>query len=469
MGLEHDIYNTLRDIVGEKFVSNSFFEKINNIMDAFPYDVDLEKEQLPFVVARPGNESEVSEILKFAHREKIPVYPRGSGTSFTGSARPVHQGIVLNLNRLNFMNIDTDYGFFECGPGAIVDKVNSTLEDRGYFLPVYPGSRLVASMGGVITNNTSGHIIDACIGKPADYVLGLRVVLPTGEILETGTKGLRKAAGTDLTKFFVGGDGLLGVITSIRMTLVAAKKKSFGMAVFQDAGSLAKAVVRMYRDQAPPPLFMEFMDKNSASVGFTDAGLEDPKGPVIFFASLGSDQNESSANIQKLLEVMKKENAVSADEIQDINVWLKIWTAREVIISSLMRKHDGQFTGGEIVAALPNLVDCLKECETFYDKNAIFTDVPFYLFGHIGSLTFHPTFIIPNSWDNENKRKFVDVEFEIESEMNLRYGTCGGEWGQFGKRNDFFKKRYSSKAYELVKDMKRVFDPNDILNRGILD
>ena len=245
-------------------------------------------------------------------------------------------------------------------------------------------------------------------------------------------------------------------------------KKAFGMACFNEPEAIAQAVIRMYREKAPPPLFMEFMDKGSTTVGFEDAGLSVPPGPVIFFASLGSTEEEASSNIGRLLEVMKEEKPISAEYIREMDVWQRIWTAREVIISALMRKHDGQFTGAEIVSALPNLVDCIKECERFSDKDPILKDVPLYLFGHIGALTFHPTYIVPNSWESEKRRRFVEVEFEKEAEMNLKYGTCGGEWGQFAKRNAFFVERYGEKAYQLVAGMKRVFDPNDILNRGVL-
>ena len=462
------IYETLARIVGDRYVSDSFFEGVNNMIDPLPYDLDFQKESLPLAVVRPAAEDEVAEILAWANENRILVYPRGSGTSVTGGSRPREPGIVLNTNRMNRIEVYEEYGYFECGPGAAVEDVNRELEKRGFFLPVYPGSRLVASMGGCISNNTSGHIIDACIGKPRDYVLGIRAVLPTGEVLDTGTKGLRKAAGVDLSNLFVGGDGLFGVITSIRIRLVPSMKKAFGIACFEGPEAIARAVVRMYREKAPPPLFMEFMDMPSTTVGFEDAGLEVPPGPVIFFASMASSQDQAEWNMQQLLQVMGRENPISADHIRELDVWQKIWTAREVIISSLMRKHDGQFTGAEIVSALPNLVDCIQECARFSDKDPILEGVPLYLFGHIGALTFHPTYIVPNSWESEKRREFVRVEFVKEAEMNLKYGTCGGEWGQFAYRNAFFRQRYGDRAFQLVQGLKRVFDPNDILNRGVL-
>ncbi|MBN2034928.1 MAG: FAD-binding oxidoreductase [Deltaproteobacteria bacterium] len=464
-----NVYEKVKGIVGEKNISENFFELVNNAIDVFPYELDLEKDSMPFVVVKPGGAEEVSEIFKFANQENIPVYPRGSGTSFTGSARAPRKGIIVSTSRMNCIEIYPEHGFFECGPGAVVNAVDTALAKQGFFLPVYPGSKLVASMGGMMAGNTSGHIIDACIGKPADYVLGLQVVLPTGEILETGSKGLRKPAGTDLTKFFVGNDGLTGIVTRMRMRLVPARERAFGIAYFDSAESVARAVVRMYLEKAPAPLFMEFMDQATTTLGFGHAGLPIPPGCSIFFASLGLSKEIASENNQRLLEVMKKENPVRAEEITDTAEWLKIWTAREVIISSLMQKHDGHFSGPEIVSTLAKLVECIKELEHYSEKDASFEGLPYYLLGHIGALTFHPTLIVPRDWDNDKKRRIVDAEFEVEKEMNLRFGTCGGEWLQFGKRTRFFKERYGEKAFELVRQIKAIFDPKDILSRGILD
>jgi glycolate oxidase len=465
---EH-IYERLKDIVGEKNVSDSFFELVNNSLDALPYDFDPDRDVLPYAVVKPGDEQEIAEIFRLANEENVPVYPRGSGTSFTGSARAPEKGIILSTGRLNFIDIDEENGYFECGPGATVDAVDTALGKQGFFLPVYPGSRLVATMGGMMAGNTSGHIIDACIGKPADYVLGLHVVLPTGEILETGSKGLRKPAGTDLTKFFVGNDALTGMVTKIRMRLVPSRERAFGIAYYHEPESVAKAVVRMYKEKAPAPLFMEFMDQATTTIGFEHVGLPAPPGCSIFFASLGATREIASENTQRLLQVMHKEDPVRAEAIEDVNEWLRVWTAREMIIASLMQKHDGHFSGPEIVSTLSELVGCVKELEHYAEKAPIFQGLPVYLLGHIGALTFHPTVIVPRDWNNEKKRRLVDAEFAVESDMNLRYGTCGGEWLQFGKRTGFYRKRYGDKAYDLVKHMKKLFDPKDILSRGVLE
>lgn len=464
-----DVFKAMKGIVGERYASDNFFEFVNNTIDAYPYELDLHREKLPYAVVKPGSEKEISEIFKFANKQDIPVYPRGSGTGLTGAARAPLKGIILSTSRMDFIHIDADYGYFECGPGATVNRVDQALTKMGFFLPVYPGSKLVASMGGMMAGNTSGHIIDACIGKPVDYVLGLTVVLPTGEILETGSKALRKPSGTDLTKFFVGNDALTGVVTRIRMRLVPAKQKAFGIAYFQNPESVAEAVMRMYREKAPAPLFMEFMDKASTTIGFEHAGLPSPPGCSLFFASLGGSPGEASDNVQQLLDVLKKEDPIEARGIGSPEEWAKVWTAREIIIASLMQKHNGQFTGPEIVSTLPNLRKCMRELVHYGEKDPIFEGVPIYLFGHIGALTFHPTAILPKDWDNAKKRRFVDAEFEIETEMNLRFETCGGEWAQFGKRTGFFRQRYGEKGYDLVRQVKRVFDPNDILCRGVLE
>ena len=463
-----DVYQDVTKIIPGEFVSKSIFERINNSLDPYTSGTDIVPEELPYVVVRPGSTEEVSGLMKYANSKKIPVYIRGSGTSLHGAARFHHKGIVLNVSRLTRLDIKKDYGFVEFGPGHRVLHVKEELEKEGYFLPLVPGSIRVASIGGIISNNTSAHAIDSCLGKPRDYVLGLEVVLPTGEVLNTGGKSLRRMAGTDLSQYFIGGDGILGMITGVRMRLVPLFANAYGVAFFEDLEPLARAVQRVYWE-AIPPLFLELLGKRTAEIGFGIQGLPKPPGPVIMFHAIGIREEEANYKIDEIVKAVQKEKPVEARSVDDIDEWHKIWLARESALPYVCQGGKGVFGISEVVSTIPALVECIKEASDYGKGKPTLEKLgkP-YLFGHIGALTFHPTYVIPVDWSDEDKAKVVIEMFEKETELNLRYGTSGGEWGQFARRNPFFVKRYGEKAFELVKGMKKVFDPNNILNPNML-
>lgn len=464
---QRNIVSFLETVVGPDNVTTSIFERIKQSLDPQPYHVD--RDNLPIAVVLPETKQHVSKILKFANRERVPVFVRGSGTQLAGSSRPHTPGIVINTARMRFFEIREDYGFFESGPSIRNAEAADMLAERGYFLPILVGSRVIASLGGLISSNTSGHVIDAAIGKLADYVLGVEVVLPTGEIIETGTKGLRKPAGTDLTKMFVGGDGIFGVITKIRMRLVPMIELSYGIVIFRTLKSIAAGVKRMYLDKVPAPLFMEFMDHSVATIAYEVIGMEPAPGPVVIFVGTGTDKEEADKKMTKVMAVFKKENPIDAHQITDLQEWGKIWGAREVIGPYLMNRVQGKAIAAELVANLAQLEQAMEEGARFNEGIPYLEDLTNYYFGHIGALTMHPMFILPSNWDDHRLREVVDWQFRREAEFNLKYQTCGGEWGQFSKRKGFFVQRYGETAYRLVKKMKAVFDPNNILNPGILE
>jgi len=453
--------------IDPQFVTTSLAERINNATDIRQPEVI--KDNLPYAVVRPGSAEEVSKLLEYATARKIPVFVRGSGTCLKGSSNYPFPGIVLRTSRLSHLNISPENGFFESGPGLRVLYVADKLAEQGYFLPIYPGSRRIASMGGVVSNNTSGHIVDSSVGKIRDYILGLQVVLPTGEILETGTKGLRRPAGTDLTQYFVGGDGLLGVITNIRFRLVPAFKEAYGVAFFDNMPSLIKAVQRIYVERVSPPLFMELMDARCAKIGFNLQDLPEPPGPVLMFSAIGETEEIASHKIEQLVKTIQKEKPTKCEAVTDIEYWEKIWLAREVIGSYIQRETKSSSANIEVTSTVAGLLDCYYDCVEYNKGVPILEEVgkP-YLFGHIGALTFHPGLYVSNAWPMEKKMAAVDAAMAKEGELNLKYGTCGGEWGQFSRRTDFDRKRYGEKTIQLVKAVKRVFDPSYILNPGVL-
>ncbi len=454
-------------IVGSKYVSTSIFECIKSSIDPMPYEI--KKSQIPLSVVLPGSKEEVSEIFRYANKNTIPVFIRGSGTQLNGASRPHTPGIVILTRRMNRIEVLEDSCYFECECGARCGDVTKTLEKSGYFLPLYPGSRVIASMGGLISNNTSGHLTDPRTGKPGDYVLGLEVVLPTGEIIETGTTGLRKPAGTDLTKLFVGSDGLLGFIYKIRMRLVPALPKAYGISYFPNLTSLAKGVQQMYLDKCSPPLFMEFMSLDVAKLGFEIKHMPPPPGPVLLMVTDGESKEEARKKANSILSSFKKAGGINLELVENEEEWNKLWETREVIGSYIMQKTGGKLINSEISANLKSLPKIMGECETLNLKSPLLKNFPPLMFGHIGALTIHVSFLLPPDLSDEKYRETTDILFKLESEMNSKYKTCGGEWGQFSKRKDFFIQRYGQKSYDIVKSIKSALDPNNILNPGILE
>ena len=157
-----------------------------------------------------------------------------------------------------------------------------------------------------------------------------------------------------------------------------------------------------------------------------------------------------------------------------MRLWIEVYgrnygQPREAIGSYLMQQSGSQWSSAEVVSNLRDLVNCMEDVENFNKGLTILSQLPLFLFGHIGGLTMHPGVVIPKEWDNERKKRAIEEKFQREAELNIKYGTCGGEWGQFSKRTPFFIQRYGQSSYELVKKMKEVFDPNNILNPGVLE
>lgn len=190
---------------------------------------------------------------------------------------------------------------------------------------------------------------------------------------------------------------------------------------------------------------------------------------MILFVSIGSSGREAADKADKILESLKGEGTIDAYRVYDMDVWHKIWSSREVISSNLMQQLGTQLSSAEVSSNLKDLVNCMKDCVNFNKGLPILSQLDLYLFGHIGALTIHPAIMIPREWDDERKRQAIDEKFQREKELNLKYGTCGGEWGQFGKRKEFFIKRYGERGYGIVKGLKEMMDPNNILNPGILE
>jgi len=470
--MKNESVSRLENIVGQDGV-------ISDILDCVPYGgevvpFDIEEQNIPIAVVKPKSSQEVSQILQYANENKIPVAIHGSGTSFIFSSRPKKKGsIVLSTSEFNTVEFFEEDGYVEVGAGVTTYELELSLLQRGYMLPISTGSKLVSTIGGAFAVNTIGHMVDACAGKPADHALGLEVVLPTGEIIETGTKSLRRSAGIELTKFFVGCEALFGVITKIRMMLIPEKHRIFVVGYFTEEEATGRAVQMMYKEKLPLPLYGEMLDFEGAKRGFQLMGLEEPKGAVLLLTIIGDTNEEAIDRAKRTIEVIGKDQAfIEANILQSKEEQEKMWHTRDFVTQLLQVGEGGIFLGIEVSAPLTRLAELI-----FYLKNKIDEDlntlkgVPKLgkLLGHVGATALHVGWSVPRDWDNEKKKDAFREAFTVEKKINLMFESSCGETGLTGGRIPFFKEKYGKDAYDVLLKIKRALDPNNILNPGNLE
>lgn len=433
---------------------------------------ELEEQNLPYVVVRPSSAEEVSRILKKANQGLVPVHLHGSGTSLVGQARPKTKCILLDMGRMNRIEVFPERGYCEVGGGARVHEVRQVLSRYNAMLPMFPGSEPVATVGGMVAVNTSAHVVDAALGKPGDFVLGLEVVLPTGEIIETGTKSMRKPAGIELTKFFIGSEGLLGVLTTLRLRLVPSPSMTNIVAFYKTVDGVLDTVMETYKQGIFPPLFFEFMDEKTSKVGFKAVGLAEPPGCVALMAIHSWSKAGAEERANNFLRFLKVGNPVEARIVKDEKEWSKIWHSRAEGGQFRRRLTQGLTLGGEIAPRVDKLKEAYHEAEalTFkLESLKSYKDKEFWTLGHIGAPTIHPHVFIPTKLPQE-VAKALWLEYRRRTEdINVKYEGCGGEWGITALRVPFLREKYGEIYYGLLKKLKKTVDPNNILNRGNLD
>ena len=455
----------LAKIVGKEHVFTDRPTSVVYAKDTMPWDV--EEKNIPYAVVRPGNVQEISKILKYANEKLIPVHTHGSGTSLVGLARPKTNCIVLDTARMKDIRVYPERGYFEAGPGVHLAQLRKELANHNAMLPVFPGSELVATIGGAIAVNTSAHGVDAALGKPGDFILGFELVLPTGEIIATGTESTRRPAGIDPTKFFIGSEGLLGVLTLIRMRIIPLPSFQHIVASYRSTEDILDTVMEMYRQRIFPPLFFEYLDENAAKIGYEAVGLDEPEGAVAMMRIHSWSKVGCEDRAREFIEFLKGGSPIEARIVADLEEWNKIWSSRAEAGNYMYRL--GMTFGSEISPRVDKLRDAFQDAKSFILNLDSYKGNEFISFGHIGAPTIHAyAFVRTKDIPNEVK-KAITLEMREKSEdLNIKYGGCGGEWGLTAQRVSFLKKKYEKEVYEALVKLKKALDPNDILNRGNL-
>ncbi|MGM0425027.1 MAG: FAD-binding oxidoreductase, partial [Thermodesulfobacteriota bacterium] len=357
--LQAEARNRLINILGEDNFADNQEELI-----AYSFDA-TKRQALPEAVVFPSTVEQVAQVLALANQERIPVVPRGAGSGMSGGSVPVHGGIVLVLQGFDrILELDADNLVAVVQPGVVTQKLQQAAQEKGLFYPPDPASMAFSSIGGNIAEN-SGGLRAVKYGVTRDYVLGLEVVLPNGQIIQTGSKCIKDVVGYNLTQLFVGSEGTLGVITQAILRLLPLPKASQTLsATFPSMLAAANTVSEVLR-QGLQPTAMEFLDRASIwSVSrYLDLGLPE-KTQAFLLVELDGDPDLIQKNIQQVQEVCMSNQALQVSIAADKKEQEELWRARRSVSASLAHHGAVVKLNEDIVvprASLPEMITAIEE------------------------------------------------------------------------------------------------------------
>lgn len=461
----------LMSILSKESLSAEIFERIAYGQDGI--QPDLEPENIPAVVVKPTSTQEVSMVVKYANEHKIPIYIHGAGTAFKGSPRPKRAGsILLTTEGLASIDVHEEDMYFNAGAGTNQYELEKLLLSRGYMLPMNVGSKYSATIGGAVSINTIGHMVDICLGKIIDHVMGLEVVLPNGEIIETGTRSIRRPAGIDYTRFFAGTEGIFGIITKVRIRLLPDFKRAYVVGFFPELTDIAHAFMRLYREKRPPPLYGELLDKEACVAPFRLRGLGEPKGNMGLAITIGHTQEDADQQAKNIVKIFGTEKAVEARVVTSAKEQEDYWAARDNILNILQTSggEEKLLPMGAVETSVPlsHLADVIGYFSSGHSY-PVLHEAKLFIYGHVGTCDLHGLWCTPASWPLEKRLQCRKEALELEKEVNLMWGCASGEVGQTAMRIGFLRERWGQAAYAMLMNMKRAIDPNNILNPGNLE
>ncbi|MFZ7152238.1 MAG: FAD-binding oxidoreductase [Bacteroidota bacterium] len=449
----------LRAIVGREFVLTDEDALHNHSHD---YTEDLRF--LPQVVVRPDTAEQVAAILRFCNRTGIPATPRGAGTGLSGGALPVLGGVVIAMDRFNrILSIDERNLQATVEPGVINQVFQDAVMEKGLFYPPDPASRGSCFLGGNLAECAGGPKA-VKYGVTKDYVLNCQVVLPSGEIIWTGANVLKNSTGYNLTQLLIGSEGTLGIITRIVFRLVPLPKENLLMLVpFRSAEKACEAVSAIFRTGITPSA-LEFMERDCIEyvMRFVDVKvpLKDDINAHLLIEVDGNDRDVLFKECERISEVLYEfecDEILFADTTQQkADLWKARRSAGEAVKSHSIYKEEDTVVPR---AELPRLLKGVKAIGAKYGFRSV-------CYGHAGDGNLHVNIIkeemSDEAWQREVPKGIREI-FELCVSLG---GTISGEHGIGYVQKQYMDIPFDPVQLELMKGIKRLFDPNGILNPG---
>ncbi len=427
-----------------------------------------ETEQLhyaPQVVVKPRHANEIAQLLKICNEHLIPVTPRGAGTGLTGGALPHLGGLVISMERFNsILEIDEQNLQVTTEPGVITEVLQNAVKEKGLFYPPDPASKGSCFIGGNIAENSGGPKA-VKYGVVKDYVLNLEVVLPTGEIIWTGSNVLKNATGYNITQLIVGSEGTLGIVTKIVLKLIPHPKFDLLMlAPFNSLEKASEAVSAIFRAGITPSA-MELMEIDAITLASkmldsTAIPITENLAAHLIIEVDGNNMEVLMSEMEAIAEVLSQYEAGElffADDAQQKN---ELWKIRR-------RANEAAVSAGYTIeedtvvprAALPQLIKGVKELGV---KNGF----KVVCYGHAGDGNLHIRINHPSikkSYGSEEMNAILTQLFILVKGLG---GTISGEHGIGLIQKSYMPVLFDEVSLEIMRGIKKTFDPNQILNPG---
>lgn len=445
----------LRDLLGADRVAVAPEELLTYAYDGSGQDYP------PAAVVFPQSSAEIAAVLRLAGESQVPVIPRGAGTGMCGGALAVQGGIILALARFNrIIAIDPDNQLAVVQPGVITADLQAEVARHGLFYPPDPASRAFCTLGGNVACGAGGPAA-VKYGVTRDYVLGLEAVLASGDIIRTGVRTAKGVVGYDLTRLLVGSEGTLAVISEITLRLIPLPPaKSTLLLLCPDLAGATALVSAILRRLTPSTL--EYLDRTALALvaDRLPADLRATAAAALLLLEFDGDVAEIAAQGRRLEEFIATQPGVILRRATSPVEAEQLWAARRAVSPAAFQLRPHKSSDDVVVprSRIPELVATTEEL-------AAATGLPIFTFGHAGDGNIHVNIMLDRDNDNE-RRAAAAARDAIQRRVLELGGTLSGEHGVGISKAAAIAAEVEPAALALMRNLKKVFDPANILNPG---
>jgi glycolate oxidase len=440
------VIRTLKDIVGAEHVLTG------DQRDEYGHDATFMEHALLCAV-RPAGTEEVARVVRTCAESHIPVVARGSGTSLVGGPVPLAGGVVVSLERLTALEIDAANTVAVAGAGVITADLDRAANERGLMYPPDPASIELSSIGGNVACNSGGM---RCVkyGVTADYVTGLTVVLADGRVLKLGGKLRKRSSGYRLLQLFIGSEGTLGIITDIIVKLIPLPRhRATAMVGFSTVEDAAAAVARALA-AGHFPAAIEILDRGSLELVSEKLppGFEPGMGAVLIVEQDGNDEEHVQLELMKMVEVLDGvDNRIAQSSLERD----RLWDARRSFGKVLMSMPKNFFVE-DVAVPISEIPEMVRRVQDLARR----TGLRIVTVGHAGDGNLHPTILF-----KDDQRHLVSgAAAQMFRDALSLGGSISAEHGLGALKRDYAEVEHGPLAFELMREIKRLLDPDGILN-----